>query len=71
MKEFEQLFNLNPQVYNPVFHSNTADAVLSPVSERNIDLHQPDWSCIPGNEYVEIEIPPGIPYFFVTCILII
>jgi len=33
MREFEQLFNGNPQVYQPVFHSTAAGVVPPPVSE--------------------------------------
>jgi AcrR family transcriptional regulator len=41
MREFEQLFNLNPQVYQPVFHSKAAGVGSPPASEIRVSLQQP------------------------------
>ncbi|MEI8200414.1 MAG: TetR/AcrR family transcriptional regulator [Eubacteriales bacterium] len=53
MREFEQLFNLNPQVYQPVFHSN-AVRVDSNSTEINVPLQMPTHpGFLAGDPYVE------------------
>lgn len=62
MREFEQLFDRNPQVYQPVFHSAAAevlppsavDVMPPPVSERKTSSQQPKHPGILASDpYVE------------------
>jgi len=54
MREFEQLFNGNPQVYQPVFHSTAAEVPPPAVSVRKVSPQQPKHPGILASDpYVE------------------
>ena len=62
MREFEQLFNSNPQVYHPVFHSpaagnaasSTSEIDASPTSEIDVSLRRPNQpGLLTSDPYVE------------------
>ena len=54
LREFEQMFNRNPQVYQPVFHSTTAEVMPPPAAEIKIPQQQPKHPGILASDpYVE------------------
>ena len=54
MREFEQLFSANPQVYHPVFHSTAAGVVSPPASEINGSLQRSNHpGFLASDPYVE------------------